>query len=492
MKARGLFLSTLVMGAVMAGCSNNDDVLQNVESKEIQKSDSYIAINIVAPGVGSRAVEEFVAGTADENAVNNALFVFYNEDGDFVQAVDVEGADLEKWTDGDGSADKISNAVIVLNNPSSDPTQVVALLNTSLDADNIGEMTLGELKKKVDDYSSTKSFVMSNSVYQDAGGNEVFSTKITDANLQKSETLAKNNPLTISVERVLAKVTAVADEPEVEGRVVELDGDKEVKLVPEITGFKVVATNPKSYLLKNIENYASDWKWNDATNFRSYWANSATADTYGYCNYNEILPVAGFAEYCHENTNGTTTKLLVSATIKKENLEAVGTFLKYKGLYYTAAGFLTKINSMLSEYKYTTTNSEGKAVESNDWSQYLEIVDVVDEQDAKPWEVRVALTKDAPKGTGAENVISKLEKAAQWTDGKAYFYVDIEHLKDVSAVVRNHYYQLVINKIVGLGTPVYNPEETIIPEKMEDENYYVAAQVQILKWKFISQSVELN
>ena len=117
MKARGLFLSTLVMGAVMAGCSNNDDVLQNVESKEIQKSDSYIAINIVAPGVGSRAVEEFVAGTADENAVNNALFVFYNQDGEVVQAVDVEGADLEKWTDGDGSADKISNAVIVLNNP---------------------------------------------------------------------------------------------------------------------------------------------------------------------------------------------------------------------------------------------------------------------------------------------------------------------------------------------------------------------------------------
>jgi hypothetical protein len=497
MKTRGLFMSALMMGAVMAGCSN-EDVLQDIDSKEIQKRDSYIAINIVAPGVDSRAEDDFVAGTAKENAVNNALFVFYNNSGDFVQAVDVAGADLEEWTDGTGSVDKISNAVIVLSNPTSDPTQVVALLNTGMNAENIGTPSLATLKEKAEDYSSTESFVMSNSVYQDAGGNEVVTTQITDKNLQKTATLAKQNPLTITVERVLAKVTAVADEHEVVGKTVELDGEKGITLVPEITGFKVVATHPKSYLLKNIDNLDLSWTWNDAPNFRSYWANSATLgedDSYGYYTYEQILPVADYAEYCQENTTDTNTQLLVSATIKQENAEEAETILKYKGLYYTEEGFLTKVNSMLSAYKYTTTNDAGETVESNNWAPYLQIVDAGSTEADKPWEVKVALADNVPAGTdvtGVENVLKDLDKAAQWTDGKAYFYVDINHLENVPAVIRNHYYQLAITKIEGLGTPVYEPEETIIPEKMEDEEYFVAAQVQILKWKMVNQSVSLK
>ena len=90
MKTRGLFMSALMIGAVMAGCSN-EDVLQDIDSKEIQKSDSYIAINIIAPGVDSRAEDDFVAGTAKENAVNNALFVFYNNSGE----------ELEVWFERD-------------------------------------------------------------------------------------------------------------------------------------------------------------------------------------------------------------------------------------------------------------------------------------------------------------------------------------------------------------------------------------------------------
>ena len=492
MKTRGLFLSALMMSAVMAGCSN-EDVLQDVESKEMQKSDSYIAINIVAPGVDSRAENDFANGTAAESTVKNALFVFFNNQDEFVQAVDVNASDLEEWSDGTGSVDKISNTVLVLNNPSSDPTQVVALLNTNLNANNIGTLTLAELKGKVSDkYSSTEAFVMSNSVYQDVNGNEVLSTKITDANIQKSAALAKDNPLTITVERLLAKVEAEANEPTVEGKKVELDGVKDVNLVPVITGFKVVATNPQSYLLKNIEDYNFDWNWNDAANLRSYWGTSATTDAYGYCTYEQILPVANFTEYCQENTTETTTKLLVSATIKKEGEEKAETILKYKGLYYTKKGFLTKINSMLSEYKYTTTNDAGETVQTNDWAPYLEIVDAGDDKTAEPWEVKVALKEGTPNDAGVKNVIDNLAKAAQWTDGKAYFYVDVKHLEGQSAVIRNHYYKLEINSISGLGTPVYNPEETIIPEKMKEEEYFVAAQVQILKWKMVSQSVSLE
>jgi hypothetical protein len=41
MKTRGLFLSALLMGAVMAGCSN-EEVLNNEVENSAKKSDNYV------------------------------------------------------------------------------------------------------------------------------------------------------------------------------------------------------------------------------------------------------------------------------------------------------------------------------------------------------------------------------------------------------------------------------------------------------------------
>lgn len=497
MKKRGLFLSALFMSAVFAGCSN-EEVLPDVEPREVKNSDSYIAVNIVAPGVDSRGEGgDFVAGTDVENTVNKALFVFFDAAGNFVEAVDADTEELKPWTGGTGSVEKLSNAVIVLSNPSSAPKQVVALLNTDLTEASVNteKPSLTALKAIAGDYSSETAFVMSNSVYEDANGKEVTATALTDANVQKSAELAKQNPVTISVERVLAKVTAAqAEEVEVTGKDVELNGE-EVTLVPEITGFKLVATNPASYLVKNIGNYSAfTWNWNDAASWRSYWANSATPESYNYFNYEDVKSTANYAEYCLENTDANTpTQLLVSATIKAEGSEGDAvTILKYKGLYYTVEGLKTKVNEMLAEYKYETT-VEGGTLVSNDWAPYLDIVDAGEE--AKPWEVKVALKADAPVVAGVADVINDMDTAIQWTDGQAYFFVPIEHFGDAPqniGIVRNHYYKLNINAISGLGTPVYDPTEEIIPEKLEEEEYFVAAQIQILKWKIVSQQVSLN
>ena len=493
MKKRGLFMSALMVGAFMASCTN-EEAIPSVETKETVKSDSYVAVNIVAPGTNSRGeAGDFVAGSDDENAVNSALFLFFDANGGFVQAVDADVEDLKPWKDGNSSVEKLSNAVIVLSNPKSAPKQVVALLNTDLTSATIDINDLDGLKGIKGKY--TEGFVMSNSVYQNAEGEEVIAAELTDANIQKSEELAQDNPVTISVERVVAKVAASQSaDIKVTGKDVELNGE-EVTLVPEITGFKLVATNQTSYLVKNLGDYSAfTWSWNDMANWRSYWATSATPDSYEYFTYNEVLSKDNYAEYCLENTDSNTpTQLLVSATIKPEgSKEAAVTILKYKGLYYTESGLLTKVNEMLADYKYETT-VEGGTLVSNDWAPYLEIVDAGEA--AKPWEVKVALKADAPAVAGVAGVIDAMDTAIQWTNGQAYFFVPIEHFGDSPqniGVVRNHYYQLAINAISGLGTPVYDPTEEIIPEKLEEEEYFVAAQIQILKWKIVSQQVSLN
>lgn len=489
MKTRGLFLSALMMGAVLAGCSN-EEVPQNVEQKEVQKSESYVAVNIVAPSAASRATEDggFVAGSETENTVNNALFVFFNENGGFVQAVGATGDDLKPWTAGGGTVDQISNVVLVLDKQKTAPTSVVALLNTDYTVTSIGTPSLADLKKKVGNYS--EGFVMSNSAYLD-GTVDMTATPLSDVNFQKTATDAIENPVTITVERVVAKVSAVqnAESFTVTGKDVKLDGE-DVTLVPEITGYKVVATNPDSYLVKNIDGInITDWTWNDAANLRSYWANSAAPEAYTYYSYNDIRPVADYAEYCQENTSDNPTLLLVSATIKPEGAETAQNILKYKGLYYTTKGLLTKANEMLADYTYSVTTEAGSGT-SNDWAPYLTIVDAG--EDAEPWEVKVALTEGAPDVAGVADVINGMDTAAQWTEGKAYFYVAIEGLGGEAGVVRNHYHLLTIDAISGLGTPVYNPEEIIIPEQMPEEEYFVAAKVQILKWKQVNQSVTLE
>ena len=104
MKTRGLFLSALLMGAVMASCSQ-DEVMNDASEKSAKNSENYVAVNIVAPGgFGSRGTDGGYADGAtgtnvaiDESKVSDAIFVFYDKDGGFV---DVTNASLSSWADG--------------------------------------------------------------------------------------------------------------------------------------------------------------------------------------------------------------------------------------------------------------------------------------------------------------------------------------------------------------------------------------------------------
>lgn len=98
-----------------------------------------------------------------------------------------------------------------------------------------------------------------------------------------------------------------------------------------------------------------------------------------------------------------------------------------------------------------------------------------------------------------------------WNKGMCYYFANIEHFgpyetqtldgKNVrvpngwdysEGVVRNHIYDLSLESVKGVGTPVFNPEEIIIPEKPNDELYYLAARINILKWRLVKQTVNFN
>ena len=141
--------------------------------------------------------------------MNDAWFVFYNASGGYVDAV--KGENLE-WSDGSGSVEKISSAVIVLSNPQTWPTQVVALLNAGMSQTDFSNLSLAQLKAKTGDYSTTTGFVMSNSVYKN-GDNIATTTPLSDTQICDSKDKALANPVSIPVERVLAKVCLLYTSP---------------------------------------------------------------------------------------------------------------------------------------------------------------------------------------------------------------------------------------------------------------------------------------
>lgn len=83
-------------------------------------------------------------------------------------------------------------------------------------------------------------------------------------------------------------------------------------------------------------------------------------------------------------------------------------------------------------------------------------------------------------------------------DGMTYYFTPIRHLAQTKTemgyygVVRNHSYRITINTISGFGTPVYNPDEVIDPVIPKDTETYLAARINVLSWRVVTSSVDLD
>ena len=83
MKLSKYLVGTLAC-ALMAGCAN-EDVQENVQTGSGGK-EAYMAVNLIAPNVTSRAT--FDEGSGNESTVGSARFYFFDNEGN---AVDVNG-----------------------------------------------------------------------------------------------------------------------------------------------------------------------------------------------------------------------------------------------------------------------------------------------------------------------------------------------------------------------------------------------------------------
>lgn len=550
MKLSGFLVGTLAC-TLFAACSNEENSAINSGQEEGQLS--YVAVNIVnANPTGSRVEGgKYEDGKGPENTITKARFYLFNASGNpyTVTTNEAPGAvaannyvditTLEDQGKDEPNVESIKKGVLVFKGTTTElPTSIVAVLNPP--ATLTGSKSLSDLQTAIADYSSTTSFVMSNSVYA-SEGTEVVATDIV-GKVAQSQPDAEANPVDIYVERVLAKVRVTFSYADKENQY-KVSEDGEPAVYAKILGWAVTRTADKSNLLKNIDptwdNTTLGFTWNDEPFHRSYWATTSTTVTLEEKSQNEIIndqkPATpegatniSVPRYCQENTkaNEHTEVVVVAQLVNEEgnpnpiykyfgeehdSEEDILTLIanKYNNVYYTRTGG-TSLPEGGTEYEYesfiTTDNIHFEATTPETGGEDYEAIAQLDD-DALDG-VTIYIENPEYNGenekyielTNAEATINEelAKNPAQIAkEGYVYYYTPIKHLGTTGStgeygVVRNHIYDVTITDIKGYGTPIFDPDKDIDTTHPSNEEVYIAASINVLSWRVVSSDVTLE
>lgn len=329
-------------------------------------------------------------------------------------------------------------------------------------------------------------------------------------------------------------------------------GEKEIYV--KFLGWNTTAVSNKSRLVKEINpgwtvtlfgTGATPWNWSDYC--RCFWAINANNVSYEYGAFvpdTESKQIDGNkfqaqaktkfngkdSVYVNENaspyapdittSNGenasTPTKVIISAQLVDENGNALE-FAEYGSTRTTIDGLKNLFANNCGLYKKETIEGETKFVkitpdelivktatttgetstadgkpDITEPGRYKSYVQLATDEDNK-WYASNAADATPISAATANEQLKKLGSAKVWKEGYTYYYFDINHFGNKIGVVRNHIYDATITKLSGLGTPVYDPEEIIYPEKPEDsDDTFIAARINILSWRVVNSDVELD
>lgn len=556
MKKFKVFSAAFAVALMLGSCSTNDDVVNGGSTENNQSNNQYIAVNIVnASDASTRATskDDFVYGDSNENEVKDLRFYLFDGDGEpykfntvtsgkvnyyDAQSPEIKDANPSNDNQDPNNVEKIKQAILVLNGQREDqPKYVVAVANKS-------DLNLGDDSKKLDDLKnlsaaidvkSKSGYVMTNSVYAKADGTEMYATEIPAEAVSTSKETAEKNAVDIYIERVLAKVSSTLGS-DFDGngyyktQVNEININGGVEATPiyvKITGAMVANEASQSYALKKI-NYTTwsdktnglNWEWNEADRFRSYWATSVSEGQGSVNSYSwKTIDSNKFsAIYTQENTpttnptnlkNNNCTKIVIAAQMftKGENdtYTAVPVLYQYLGSYYNSddalfAYIIKKCNEEgLKKFTDNGNVELSKADFVFSYSTAANTVTGLNDYEAKiqlKSDVKVVASDGTTDKTSDLNNSLEVNKVKIWKDGKGYYYTTIAHLATSGlgqyGIVRNHVYQISINSIKGLPTPVPDPDKPIIPDTPADEDSYMYASVKILSWRVVKSGADFE
>ena len=509
MKTKYLFLAVAALG--MAACAEVDDFSQNYAPAGGGVEKGYLAVDLNADGATRAAGDSYEDGTVAEQAVSRAAFFFFDAAGNPFN-INADGNYFNVAVADNGSAaapniESMTNPVLVVEKYKGEfPASVVAIVNYTATA----SFPLANLRNQVisEGHTSGADFVMTNSVYADGAGNAVYATPLTIDNFQTSEAAALENPVTIHVERVVAKMNVTAGATAFDTGV-KLNGKS---VFARVSGWNVISNPMSSYLIKTIDTTwdpsTLGFTWNDIPYFRSYWAGLCQPASNHTFAYNDLTNNDSTVEYLGEYVgaaNNERTKYIVAAQLQDENGAAIEIAQWYGTSYIGEEALLAAVAPTLKQKfmqfngidTYTNIDdSQLKCVAGNAAAESYEVVfQIAEGVETDNWYAFDGVNYTKIADPNAE--LAKIEPAKIWKDGMTYYYGDVKHLGVAGSagefgVVRNHSYKVAIQGIKGWGTPVYDPALQVVPVKPTDKETYISAEINVLSWRVVSQDVTLQ
>ncbi len=506
MKTKYFVLGLATIG--MMACSEKEESPQHNPQAGISADKGYIALNLKSADDITR-VEGGVYedGTADEQAVNEATFYFFDAVGNAFN-INANGNYFYVAIDDNGSTvapniESMTDPVLVVEKYKGQfPAKVAAVVNYK----GTQSLSLNDLKNNLQTMGHTNgaNFIMTNSVYANAAGQQVDATELTIDNFQTSADNALANPVTVYVERVTAKFNVNAGDAAFDTGV-EVDGGK---VMAKVYGWDIIGNQTESYYVKSINPSWTDaeigFVWNDAPYFRSYWASKSVADAVdSTVAYNDLTNNNSTVEYLGEQVGARAT-YVVAAQLQDESGNALEIAQWYGTSYIGEEALLAAVAPTL----------KNKLVHFDGVDTYTAIDDsqikcVAGMTGAESYEVKFQLADGVETtnwfsfdGTNytavdANAELAKVEPAKIWKSGMTYYYSDVKHLGSAGSVgeygvIRNHSYKVAINGVKGLGTPVYDPAQEVVPVKPTDKETYISAEINVLSWRVVSEDVTLE
>lgn len=531
MKALHFFASAVAI-AMLSACSSSDEPAADASATGGETG--YLAVNLVNANNGGRADDpteaDFVDGTDDENKITNCRLYFFDNSGAAVKVYSsAEGGALaHNYLDlnldnenantntGDFNVEKIFGATVVLKSTetSTFPDQVMAVANMDFD-DCLGtdDLSRSDLVAKVLDLSLEAGHPMASSVYSN-GEAIVYSTPIGDK-IATTEANAIANPVDIYIERSLARVDITKPESQTSWKYTLTDED-ELNVV--IMGWAVVNNPHNSYIVKNLNEAwvatAPFTGWNSADLYRSFWAEMP--DDYGEMNLETFNGIKDMGEpsdenkttYTTENTLDDAGQVGTAADLNSQIIFACQLQDKngYPAPYYhymgQNLGDEAKVKTAIAatfrgKYYIKSEGTDGSDIYTTIGPDLLELVSAHDlsYSDLLDYHVvaqienkNLEIYDDSQTKVNNDDVNADLAKypAEIAKDGYVYYFADIKHLGNKIGVVRNHVYQIEVESFKGLGTPVYDPTQVIIPTNVVDAETYVAARIKVHSWRIVN------
>ena len=555
----------LAFAALTLGACTSDDVVSTGGGKDDGNATGYLsfAINLPTMSGNTRAgwgdeTGVFDDGKESEYAVRDARVYFLNSEKTIIQT----STPVLSWTGtpSDKNVTKVS-AVVTLESPLTDPASVLVVLNPSekfLTATE-GKTTYAEFNAAIsstaaEDFCSidetskvAENIMMTNApIVEDdtseeaSAGDKIVQTlvPITADDIKTTEEASVAAPVTVYVERVLAKVTVSST---------GFTGPDDATF--SVVGWEIDNTNTTTYPVRNTDFYATaqkdfltDSKWelgNPAVNrfygvatapVRTYFAEDPNYSTNGTFTLDakgaNATLTAAQPGYCLENTFDLTRQIGTQATrvlLKATYAPKMGTGeSQFTG---SLAGYSPGDNFFIMGSQPATLYSaqelakiiEAEVVKDDLYNFTIAagVTPDVDENALKKATAtnQLAITAALFKNnavTGEDAAFEELSNALMikvYNAGVSYYEIPIKHFGDALTpwttgsygtdekaylgrygVVRNNWYEINIKSVSGPGDPV---PPTPDGGQIDKDTRYISFTINILSWAKRSQDVHL-